>query len=371
MNTIQISENITQLRKKKQITQEALADYLGVTKASVSKWETGQCMPDLLLIPQLAAFFDVSIDTLIGYEPQLSPEQIRKLYVSYTADFASKPFDDVYKRVKSTAKRYYSCYPLLFHLAVLYLNHCNLAGSAERSKEILREAEVLCERIINDCRNPDVVNDAISLKASLNLVLGNAAEVIETLQPITSPTRLSTQNDSLLIQAYCISGLKKEAIDLSQISVYLHLLSMITISTQYLCNNTEEHDNCLETIHRIDSVIETYDFNRLHPNIASQYHYQAALNYIAYGDNDNAVKRLDTYIRVALSLCGDGCTLHGDKYFNRLDRWIEKLTLGANPPRDKSFIRQSIRASLSHPAFVVLADSDAFRRIIKISELED
>ena len=49
-----------------------------VTKASVSKWESGQSYPNILLLPKLATFFNVTVDELIGYEPQLSLEQIKK-----------------------------------------------------------------------------------------------------------------------------------------------------------------------------------------------------------------------------------------------------------------------------------------------------
>lgn len=60
MNALNLAENIIRLRHDKKITQEQLADFVGVTKASVSKWETKQSMPDILLLPQLAAFFDVT-----------------------------------------------------------------------------------------------------------------------------------------------------------------------------------------------------------------------------------------------------------------------------------------------------------------------
>ena len=54
MNTLNISENIIRLRREKKVTQEELADFVGVTKASVSKWENKQSMPDILLLPKLA-----------------------------------------------------------------------------------------------------------------------------------------------------------------------------------------------------------------------------------------------------------------------------------------------------------------------------
>ena len=51
MNSLRIAENITRLRKHKGVTQDELASFLGVTKASVSKWENGQSMPDIVLLP--------------------------------------------------------------------------------------------------------------------------------------------------------------------------------------------------------------------------------------------------------------------------------------------------------------------------------
>ena len=90
MNALNLAENIIRLRHDKKITQEQLADFVGVTKASVSKWETKQSMPDILLLPQLAAFFDVTIDELLGYEPQLSKEQMQKIYLELASDFFSR-----------------------------------------------------------------------------------------------------------------------------------------------------------------------------------------------------------------------------------------------------------------------------------------
>lgn len=56
MNTLQFADNLTRLRREKKVTQEELADFIGVTKASVSKWETRQSLPDILILPQLASF---------------------------------------------------------------------------------------------------------------------------------------------------------------------------------------------------------------------------------------------------------------------------------------------------------------------------
>lgn len=61
---IQIGQNIRSLRHKRQVSQEDLAETMGVTVQAISKWETGKANPDLLLMPKLAEYFEVTIDHL-------------------------------------------------------------------------------------------------------------------------------------------------------------------------------------------------------------------------------------------------------------------------------------------------------------------
>ena len=63
-----INETIARLRKQKGITQEELANALGVTNQAVSKWESAQCCPDISLLPDIADYFGVTLDTLFGHE---------------------------------------------------------------------------------------------------------------------------------------------------------------------------------------------------------------------------------------------------------------------------------------------------------------
>jgi len=62
-----LAGNISRYRKDLGLTQEALAGKLGITFQAVSKWETGQTLPDTMLLPKLAQVLNVSIDKLLGY----------------------------------------------------------------------------------------------------------------------------------------------------------------------------------------------------------------------------------------------------------------------------------------------------------------
>ncbi len=369
MSAFHFSENIARLRRKKEITQEELAGFIGVTKASVSKWENGQSMPDILLLPQLAAFFDVSIDDLIGYEPQLSKEQIQKLYLEFTSDFSMLPFDKALEKVRAVLRRYYSCYPFLLQVCILYLNHYMLAPEETTQKELLLEAVGLCDRILENCKLVGVCSDAVSLKAAFHLLLGNATEVIAALEEITDPRRISGQDDALMIQAYCMAGESEKAQDFTQFTIYAHMLSLVGASIQYLAINTGNSAVCEETIRRIESLERVWQLDALHPNITAQFHYQAALTFLAQGQTDPALAHLARFELATRTLLErDNCHLHGDAYFDRLDHWIHQLGLGANPPRDKSFVTGSALQALEHPLFLALKDNPAFQRIKKALE---
>ena len=63
-------DNLVQMRKLLQMTQEDIAEILGVTRQSVAKWEAGDSVPDLDKCKQLADIFGVSLDDLANYEPE-------------------------------------------------------------------------------------------------------------------------------------------------------------------------------------------------------------------------------------------------------------------------------------------------------------
>lgn len=66
-----IGEVILNLRKEKQLTQEQLAQAIGVSAPAVSKWETGSTYPDILLLPPIARALGTTIDYLLSYTQEL------------------------------------------------------------------------------------------------------------------------------------------------------------------------------------------------------------------------------------------------------------------------------------------------------------
>lgn len=371
MNCLNLSDNLIRLRHEKRVTQEELAKFIGVTKASVSKWETRQSLPDLLLLPQLASFFDVSIDELIGYAPQLSKEQIQKIYYELAQEFANCSFEETMKKSNILVKKYYSCYPFLFQICVLWMNHFMLANDPKYQQEILSDVLKLCEHIIKQCKDINICNDTIILQSEVYLLMGQAEEVINTLEEVDNPYRLSRQSDSILIQAYQLCGMKEKATSHSQISMYLYLLALTNISVSYLDICKENLSICEEVIRRMDILCEAYQLDQLHPNTAAIFYLQAAVIYCIHHKEIKAVQKLERYVSVInWILADDNLSKHGDDYFDKIPDWYMGCALGCAAPRDKKIICESAVQGLKDPAFEYLKENKTFQKLKNVLEIQ-
>ena len=101
MNQIQIGAFLKELRRKKGITQEDLAEKLGVSGRTISRWETGSNMPDISLLVEIAEFFDVSIPEIIKGERKSENMQEEVKEVAKTmSDYASAEKEKLLKSIR-------------------------------------------------------------------------------------------------------------------------------------------------------------------------------------------------------------------------------------------------------------------------------
>lgn len=364
MEQIHFAENITLLRKKKKITQEQLADFCGVTKASVSKWETGQSMPDILLLPRLAGYFGVTIDELIGYHVYLTKEQIQKIYEELSVEFAGNDFHGAMEKARVYVKQYYSCYEFLEVIVLLWLNYETLAG--EKLPELLQEAKGLCEHILNNSRDIGVWNDVIYLKSVIDLQLGNMSAVIDALEDMNNPNRLSIQSEEILLSAYVQAGLTEKADDFAQVMMFLHIVALIDDATQYLAIHRDNLGKCQETLKRIKEITGTYHFEKVNFNCVAVFSYQMAAVYCLHGEIKKAIEQFAKYVELTMDfLQSKEIYIKNDDYFEVLEKWYEQSMLGGNLPREKKAVYDSLLLSFDAPAFAVLAEEEEFLRLKK------
>ena len=95
-----LPENLKKYRLLKNLTQEDIAQYLGITAQSVSKWERGESYPDITFLPALANVFETSIDLLLGMDTIRAEEtrlSIHKKAVAYQRDGDYDSAEKIYR----------------------------------------------------------------------------------------------------------------------------------------------------------------------------------------------------------------------------------------------------------------------------------
>jgi transcriptional regulator with XRE-family HTH domain len=359
---INIARAILEGRKRKNITQEELARYMGVSKASVSKWETGQSYPDITFLPQLATYFNISIDDLMGYEPQMTKEEIRDLYHQLSGEFANLPFETVMEACGATMKKYYSCYPLLLQMAVLLLNHVNLAATEERQREIMTEIRDLCIRIKSESDDFALEKQANFLEAICELSLGNAQDVIDLMEPVNDPL---LGDEVILASAHYALGNVYEAIETTQVGIFQHLMAIFGILPSYLMFHTDDPVKYEAIVNRTLGLIELFHVRSLHPAILFGLYLTGAQGYLVLGDEEKALGILEQYTSLAMADIYP-IKFSGDEFFDKVDGWFEGFDLGVKPPRSDGSIRAGMADALSkNAAFQLLADSDRFKVMVE------
>ena len=159
MNTI--GENIRRFRREKDITQEMLADRLHISAQAVSKWERGECLPDVTLIVPIASYLGVSADDLLGVNEAILRERLEEFEkfrlesVQKLAKNGGSPAarEEHHKEIGEAAKKLYEDFPDNEEVLYNYLNSYHQTYripdmKPEEQAEVLKNAEEI-ENICN------------------------------------------------------------------------------------------------------------------------------------------------------------------------------------------------------------------------------
>ena len=138
---IAIAEKLKQLRNIKGLTQEELAGFLDVSFQAVSKWDRGECFPDITLLPGLANFFNVSIDELMGMNDIRNQERLNDIFQRVHDDEAENKYDEAVELLRHAVKTFPNHYGLISELA--------LALSFSNPNDT-KEAIALSERVLEN-----------------------------------------------------------------------------------------------------------------------------------------------------------------------------------------------------------------------------
>jgi transcriptional regulator with XRE-family HTH domain len=360
MKEINIAKVLVKKRKEKGITQDELANYIGVSKASVSKWETEQSYPDVTFLPMLASYFNISLDDLLDYKPQMAKEDIRRLYVKLSSDFTKKPFDSVMEDCRKIIKKYYSCFPLLLQMGILMINHVELLKEPHDSASLIEEARALFIRIKEESDDISLTKQALYMEALCSLAARDPNTALELLDGTVAP---ALPPESILASAYQMTGRVEDAKAVLQVGIYQNIVVLFNFFPAYLMLCTDDPSKFDEVLRRAFDMAEAFDMRHLHPAVLTGLYISAAQGYIAQKNHVKALDMLQQYTQIVTSDIYP-MTLHGDAFFDLLDGWLNKLDLGNGLPRDEKTIRKSMAdVIVQNPTFAVLSDEPRYKNI--------
>ncbi len=155
---IKIGAIIKKLRAENNITQEMLANAIGVTPQAISRWESEGGYPDIELLPSLADFFSVSTDELLGYKLSEREEELLNIKKEMERLAEVGSIEERVAYARNAFARYPNDYEIRDNLAVCL--YCVWEETQEES--LFEEIESLLRSVANECNDEDTRYDAIN-----------------------------------------------------------------------------------------------------------------------------------------------------------------------------------------------------------------
>ena len=200
MNTLNhLGNNISQFRKSSDITQEQLAERLGVSVSAVSQWETGKTMPDISAIPVLCHIFNVTADALLGIDREKEEAEIKRINAEANLLMDRGHLAKAEKMLLDAHKRYPNSYELMVSLMDLYFNLSLMEGDSAENKnkeeKNLHKCIAYAQRILEGCKDEESRASANQILCLSYDRLGENEKAIEIAQSMPS---MSVCRESLL-----------------------------------------------------------------------------------------------------------------------------------------------------------------------------
>ena len=271
---ITICENLKKYRKIKGNTQEQLAEYIGISIQAVSKWERNEGFPDITLLPKIAAYYNVSVDDLLGVGKIRQREKIDEYWQRTKKENALEVWREAMQE-----------FPNDLRVIAEYMHHL-----PDNNEKDANEKIDLCERLINESTEKENYNfSAVQNLCYTHMKLGNLEKAKEYANSL--PIYYITQNQlmmSLLKGEEAVSYIQNNIIMLIDL-FYLNVINMV-------CNNNFSSPK--ENIRVYEDTIKILEL-AYGGNLGKCYdwtfdlYFKIAENYAKMNDLENALKNLN------------------------------------------------------------------------------
>lgn len=258
---MKINDKIKAKRVEMGLTQEQVANRLGVSAPAVNKWEKGISYPDVTLLPPLARLLNTDLNTLLSFKDDLTDLEISKMVSQITNTYNKDTFDDAFNKSIELMHEYPTCHKLRLNLA-LALSGGLILFSIE-NKEAYEDKITKMFEQCTQCDDRMIKNEAVSFLISNYIStkqFDKAQEFIDTLDPIPFYDKMSQQSNLHVAKGEYQQAFKilegKLATDAN--SIVTTLLHLMDIAAREKCE--ADALGYAQTIEKVCNALEMWDY---------------------------------------------------------------------------------------------------------------
>ncbi len=293
-----LGDNIRNLRREKNITQEEFATIFGVSYQSVSRWENATCYPDMELLPDIADYFGITVDKLIGVDKNTEQKEVNRYLEKFQEAVSRGAVYECIDIARAGVKEYPNNYALLNKLMyALFISGDDDGNIAECKENMYKyDAEIteLGERIMKYCPNQDIRLEATARLAFNHCEMGRK-EIGRTIYE-SLPTAENCRENSIW---WALEENEKESFLKSKIKKdYETLYNYMRILATSGCLSNKDS---IAVINKVFALEDLIGDGKIIKNKwgHSQLYFEKARYYIKRNDIENAIKNLKFCVNYA------------------------------------------------------------------------
>jgi transcriptional regulator with XRE-family HTH domain len=191
-NTIEIGEKIKSFRKKREITQEQLAEYLNISFQSVSKWECGDSLPDITMLPKIALFFNVTTDELLCIDKLKAEQEIEDYFKRQNEAQAIGHIDEAIAIMREANTKYPGNFRLMKGLAGAIFFDSGAGRDEEYMKNARNEIISIGEKIRAECKDDSIRRDILQVMCYTYRDMGEREKAVKLVNENLPNVHLTT-----------------------------------------------------------------------------------------------------------------------------------------------------------------------------------
>lgn len=291
--TIYFSEIFKTHRKEKNLTQEQMAEILGVSPQAISRWETGSTYPDITLLPVISDFFEILVDDLLGVGKAKIQGRIDNYISQFQSAISKGAINDCIEIMRTALLEFPNHYLLLSQLMyALYVASEDDELAARYDEEII----AIGERILNYCHDDDIRMEAKRLLLRHYCDTGNKTKALHLVN--TLPEENASKETNLY---WVLEGNERNAYLKERICSYT---SSLTWAIWALATHTPDLEfklMALHTLQKIEDVV--YEASDYGEQFYSRALMSATLSqlYLQKGSLHEAISHADAAVTAAIS----------------------------------------------------------------------